>query len=492
MYTFNRGFPLIFADTLIAPESTGQCDCDCDCACASYRNNDHALDVRDGDYLCRQQDSHSLPIDTDFTLLYSPYHPHVVLNKHAMGILDAFSSPHWKGDVGIGFPQMDDGGEVDAVVGKLVKLGVLVAYPAESNSDWGSGFSTRQLNVWLNVTDQCNLSCEYCYIGKNARHISPANADLALKNIFEIGQAYAYQKIKIKYAGGEALLVPRLVEGIHKQAQWLAKQTQLDLQGVVLSNGTTLTLKNLEILREVGLSLMVSLDGLAQTHDQQRHYLNGRGSASQVLANIELALQVGLSPEISITITHKSAAGLPDLVRWLLERQLKFSFNFYREHTVSANPENLRAGKDELASAILAAYRVIEENLPNYKLLSALADRANLAVPHRLPCGVGKDYLVVLQDGQVAPCQMTMNNRLGHIGNPKIMEIVRGQVLNVDVSEKMACASCQWSLWCAGGCPLTATMAGQAHSTYCDVYQMIFPALLRLEGLRLIQYGRLQ
>ncbi len=48
------------------------------------------------------------------------------------------------------------------------------------------------------------------------------------------------------------------------------------------------------------------------------------------------------------------------------------------------------------------------------------------------------------------------------------------------------------ALWCAGGCPaLTYRVTGRfdVRSPNCRIYQALFPEVLRLEGLRLLQYA---
>lgn len=60
---------------------------------------------------------------------------------------------------------------------------------------------------------------------------------------------------------------------------------------------------------------------------------------------------------------------------------------------------------------------------------------------------------------------------------------------NPPVTQKSDCRSCQWRAYCAGGCPLLSQrINGQfdSRSPYCELYQFLFPRLLRLEALRLI------
>ena len=66
-----------------------------------------------------------------------------------------------------------------------------------------------------------------------------------------------------------------------------------------------------------------------------------------------------------------------------------------------------------------------------------------------------------------------------------------GGMQNPPVDEKTGCRECPWRYACAGGCPLRTHFSGGRYdqrSPYCAIYQALFPAALRLEGLRMLKY----
>ena len=61
------------------------------------------------------------------------------------------------------------------------------------------------------------------------------------------------------------------------------------------------------------------------------------------------------------------------------------------------------------------------------------------------------------------------------------------------VDEKDECRDCQWKYWCAGGCPLETyrkTGTYTAKSPNCNIYKALFPEIIRLEGLRMLEAAR--
>jgi uncharacterized protein len=305
-----------------------------------------------------------------------------------------------------------------------------------------------------------------------------------------------YGRIRLKYAGGEPLLRFATVRDIHRYARAAADGYGVQVEGVVLSNGTLLQAAIIDELRALDLALVISLDGLDETHDCQRAYASGHGSAADVRDAIDLALAHGLTPAISITVSGRNAATLPDLVAWVLERDLPFGINFYREHSSTPLPDDLVPDTEQIIAGMQAAFRVIAANLPRRSLLSALVDHANLAREHRYPCNAGQHYLVFDHQGQVVRCQMQMQQPVASIEDYDPLALVRADnadLHNPPVEDKPACRACEWKYWCAGGCPLAAhhaTGTYHAPSPYCAIYRQLYPEVLHLERLRMLQYGQ--
>ena len=349
------------------------------------------------------------------------------------------------------------------------------------------------LAAWLHLTDRCNLRCAYCYLPHKSEDMSLETGKAAIEATVYAARDNGYQQVKFKYAGGEPLLRMKLLRQLHAYARELGRENGLQVDGVVLSNGTLLTSEIIDTLQALDLRLMISLDGIGEWHDAQRPYAGGRGSFADVAESIELALAHDLIPDISVTVSGRNAAGLPETVAWLLERDLPFSLNFYRQNDFSVSHADLKLEEEQIIAGMLAAFKVIEANLPKRSLLASLVDRANLSAPHLRTCSVGDSYLVFNQHGQVSQCQMKMDAPLADIHTENLLQVIRDStqgIQNLSVEEKEGCRDCEWKYWCAGGCPLEthrATGRFDVKSPNCNIYKAIFPEVLRLEGLRLLK-----
>jgi uncharacterized protein len=350
------------------------------------------------------------------------------------------------------------------------------------------------LVAWLHMTNACNLRCSYCYIQKSGESMSAATAHAAIDAVIRSALRHGYPEIAIKYAGGEASLRMDVVEQTHRYAQAQAERHGLTLHAGMLSNGTALTPRKLARIASLGLRLMISLDGLAADNDANRPSIGGVGSSGAATAGIARAIAAGVIPDIAITVTSASVDGLPALVGWLLDRDLPFSISFYRDHGRAGEADHLRADEQRLIAGMRRAYAVIAQRPPRWSLTGALLDRADLSHAHRRTCAVGENYLVIDHHGQVATCQMALDQPVGHMRADDPLGLIRLDqvgVRNLPVEEKEGCGTCGWRYWCAGGCAVAtyrATGRYDARSPNCSIYQSLYPDVLRLEGLRLLHW----
>lgn len=347
----------------------------------------------------------------------------------------------------------------------------------------------RTLTAWLQVTDACNLDCPYCYVAHRPRHMDPEVAEQVIRRLVGLAVEAGYQGLVLKYAGGEPTLRWSVVRQMHTLATELAKAQGLALVGVLLTNGTTLTPSLAQEVRDLGLQVSISLDGLAVFHDRQRPWRDGRGSFEHVRRGLDAALETGLRPHLSITVTRHNLAGLVDVAAFALEMGLSFHFNFYRQHRPGP-PEALMPSPEALAQALEPVFDLLEAHQPLPFSPLALLDRVDLHVPHDRACGAGLNYLAVDVTGRTAACHMALGQADTSLFAPGVLTRLQHSphVRNLPVDRRHECAQCPWRFWCAGGCPLhTFRLTGRwdLRSPYCTVYKAFLPRLLLLEAQRL-------
>ncbi len=471
-----------------------QPDCDGgDCACSfpslslpnlRQTKTEAALTLR------RSPDSQKLTLDEEYAIFYGPFHLPIVLNQEAQVLASLFEQP-----TQIQTVVADKRGEYEDVVYKAVANMCAAHLLIEAEQSIMLTETPKTLSTWMHITDRCNLRCEYCYLPHLRQDMSLEIGKAAIHATFRSALAHHYSMVKIKYAGGEPLLCFPLIKELHQFAISLSRDNGLELDEIILTNGTLLTHDIAQEIHSLGIRVMISLDGLGQAHNAQRPYVGGQGSFKAVVRGIEIAQQHGLIPDISITVTGKSAHKLPEIIEWVLERKLPFNLNFYRENELSTSHADLKLDEDAIIQGMLSAYKVVEAYLPRYSLLASLVDRANLSAPHTKTCGVGDNYMVFDHKGRISKCQMHIHKAITTVDVIDPLVVIRSDIhgiQNISVEEKEICRSCEWKYWCTGGCSLAtfkATGRYDISSPNCNIYRTLYPEVMRLEGLRLLRYG---
>jgi uncharacterized protein len=415
----------------------------------------------------------------------------VVVNELAYRIFRCFDRRAAIADVREALPHA--AGDIESVMTRFHRAGLIQPPGTPVVPSFGE---PGALTAWLHVSNACNLACPYCYVHKSADAMDERTGLAAVDAVLQSAQAHGFSAVRLKYAGGEASLNKQLVLQLDSYARARAAERGLVLESVLLSNGVALPAAFIDALRDAGVRLMVSLDGVGRDHDSQRPTVSGKPSFRSVEKTIGRLLAQHHPPHLSITITGKNAGGAADAVRFALERGLTFSLNFFRDNDCAAvTGDDLRYTDRQMIDGLLAAFAVISENLPPWSVLGSVLDRGQLLEPRQQPCGVGRDYVVIDQAGKVAKCHMEIERTLGDVFHDDPLRLVRADTrttLNLLVDEKEGCRDCSWRYWCAGGCPVAtfrATGRYDIKSPNCAIYKAIYPEALRLEGLRLLKYG---
>jgi uncharacterized protein len=146
----------------------------------------------------------------------------------------------------------------------------------------------------LKVHSRCNLSCSYCYVYEMAdqawrnqpKRMTRPVAAKVVERIADHAGHHELPSVEVILHGGEPLLAG---------PEWLAELSGLLRARVpaqvnigVQTNGTMLRPRMLEMLKDLGIRVGVSLDGDAEATGRHRVYANGRNSFDDVADGLYL------------------------------------------------------------------------------------------------------------------------------------------------------------------------------------------------------------
>lgn len=375
--------------------------------------------------------------------------------------------------------------EVKVLFNQLYNAGVIQPL-TQRNVIESNNSQSKVLSAWISITENCSLSCAYCFKPKGSNVLSSPISDSIINSIYLSVKKYRYKVLDIIYSGGEPLLYFERLSNIHQLAENMSKNAGIKYRGTVATNGIHLNQRVIDGLKREQLNIIVSLDSLSKQRTGLRRTSKGESSNRIVKKNIEAAVSSGLSPFVSITVSNENAEDIPPLTEWLLSMNIHFGFSLYKKPAFHINDVGFDA--NYVLPFLEESYKLIEQSLLKY---NEPIPNVFSAKPRVTACAAGKDYLVFDSQGALYSCPMQVNPINSDENSDPIKTIQKDSNpgFNLTVDEKGNCRDCDVKYICAGGCPVNTFHSKgtfKVESPHCKVYKKIIPVIIKLEGLKML------
>jgi uncharacterized Fe-S cluster-containing radical SAM superfamily protein len=151
----------------------------------------------------------------------------------------------------------------------------------------------------VNVTNQCNLACTYCYEygedkivdtenGKQPKFMSEATARDAVE--FALRESRDNPRAHITFFGGETLMNFPVLKSTIAYARQRAAEVGKDIDFSLTTNATLLRPDVIEFLATERVGVTISIDGPEEMQDKFRVFNNGTGSYAIAAPKIKALL----------------------------------------------------------------------------------------------------------------------------------------------------------------------------------------------------------
>jgi len=340
--------------------------------------------------------------------------------------------------------------------------------------------------ISLAVAQKCNLGCTYCYaqqgdFGGSAKQMPEKQALDAVEHLF--AEARAGDRVNLAFLGGEPLLNRLVIRSATERAAQLSEARGIKVDFSITTNGTLLTSEDADFFEQHGFAVSISIDGVGDTHDQQRPFKGGTGSFGRIVERLEplLSRQRRMQVSARVTVTPRNL----ELPR-TLDELLALGF-----HSVGFSPMlSAPSGRDEMNQDDLTIMleqmtvcgqqferRIVAgERYPFANMVNAMKE-IHRGTHRPYPCGAGAGYMGVSADGELSACHRFVNDESGAMGN-LASGVDRARQNNWlasrHVHRQEPCRSCWARYLCGGGChhevihrgrPACAYIRGWLH--YC-------------------------
>lgn len=376
--------------------------------------------------------------------------------------------------------------EIKDYISKLKSSGFLKTTKVKETEHPETRFLSSYLDskittLILQVTQNCNLRCDYCvYSGSyhNRVHSNKRMSfEMARKGIdFLAEHSGDCDNIYLGFYGGEPLLEFELIHRCIKYANERCKGKKIYFN--LTTNGTMLTREMVRVFEKYDVHPMFSLDGPKEVHDMSRKFISNKGSFEKLIENIRMikdefpgffkdnvSFNTVLNPERSYSCVSDFISG---------EELLKDS-PFSSGIINSVNAKEARGVSEQFAAEEQYEYFLVllekageisEDRTPpleaaesvqldqiryrkNLEGLSGLPEKCH----HAGPCIPGSFRLFMNVDGDFYPCERVCENaditKMGNIKDGIDLEQAE-RILNLERITEEACHGC----WAYNYCQL--------------------------------------
>ena len=355
----------------------------------------------------------------------------------------------------------------------------------------------------LNLTNQCNLSCTYCYEFGEDKVATPEgkpkfmDLETAKASVdFLLGQSAGRRAVHVTFFGGETLMNFPLLKSVVAYATEQAAAQGRTVDFSLTTNATLLTPAIIEFLSENRIGVTVSMDGPPDLHDKLRVFANGRGSYDIIEPRVRALIQNHRTRPITARVTLTS--GVTDVVR--IYRHLKQDLGFHEIGfaPVTTSPDRLYSINEKGMDGVLEQFHVLADEWLEYALRGEMHGFSNVSdtmaelcqgVNKSHPCGAGLGLVGVGPSGDIAPCHRFVDSdahALGHVSTGIDREKQADFLTRGHIGAKYDCHTCWARPLCAGGCHHEAFVrygdTGHPNLHYCDWIRDWTDTCLRIYG----------
>lgn len=365
-------------------------------------------------------------------------------------------------------------------IGELAKYKILAKAADEDDKVLAfvrSRILAPAINVCYMITsEQCNLACKYCFLGNNnAEKRSHFSLENMSKETADKGIDFFVRQIKLSgldteknkpvviFYGGEPLVNYNTLVYIAKKLNSMrdSEKCLKNLDMSMVTNGLLLTEERALKLKELGVSIAISVDGFTEKENSNRVDTSGRIVYSRILKTLDMCKRIGVDVSLSVTLSEETIKNTKNILNLVDNYGIKsFGFNIMMsdENFVVPQSYNEAASQFIIDEFIELRKRGIYED----RIMRKLKAFTRSQVYFSDCAATSGGQIVIAPGGRVGICQGCLYNKQYFLTDVNDNEfdatkdptyIEWSQLTPINKEE---CQDCPALGICGGGCPINA------------------------------------
>ena len=356
----------------------------------------------------------------------------------------------------------------------------------------------KHITPIINVTNDCNLGCKYCYTGSAFYDLSKrdsinekfTNYFPLLCNLLDQLMVYNnFDKTMLIFHGGEPLLIT--IENWEKTISYI-KEKNYPFIFSVQTNGTMINEEYLNLFKKYKFDVGVSMDGTQELNDITRPLKNGKSSFPLVFKNLLRLKEYEINFGVLVTLNKSNINHIEDIYSFFKSHGIHFSIRPIFQSKFSDN-DKYQLHPDEYGSANCRLFDLwFDDEEVNISMIeefpSMIAQFVN-PIEGLVSCNFTKkcseNFISFDINGDITPCNRFQGEKDFVYGNLQLNTLE--ELMNNNISKplrnrweslaKTECNDCEIKEYCFGGCPANSLAIKNNYfekDYYCSSFKTIF------------------
>lgn len=318
-------------------------------------------------------------------------------------------------------------------------------------------------SLCLIIAEDCNLACKYCFAGGDYGNVSheKMSPEIAKKAVdFLLKTSPTRKHYEIDFFGGEPLLN---METLREVTSYIRqKETELNkkIKLTLTTNGMLLTDDVINWLNDNNISVVLSLDGRQEVHDNMRKDKGNQNTYDKILPKFKKLVNSRNNENYYLrgTYTSKNLDFTNDIISMYDE-----NFRILSLEPVVSTDKNLSIREEDLPKIFSEYEKLVDIYLEKksqkdpFNFFHFNVDLSGGPCLHKRisACGAGHEYYAVATNGDLFPCHQFVGKdeyKLGTVFDEKITSDIPQKFRNSHIFNKPKCQNCFAKYFCSGGC----------------------------------------
>ncbi len=312
-------------------------------------------------------------------------------------------------------------------------------------------FLSAPASVDVFITNRCNLDCVHCFSSssRSSEYDLPARE---LERLFD--QLENLGVLEVRINGGEPLLHPEI-------AAILATLNGRRFRKVILTNGTLLDDKIIDLLRKSEITPTISLD----SHEERYHdnFRRVKGAFRKTLDSMQRLHRSKIEYGVNCCIHKNNLDKWDDIIRLAIEYgasrvaflDLKLAGRMKSNSSWLPTHSEYQKAMIELAIARVRYQRKIDVALDTFLCCQPPQESVREARKGFVSCQAGRSRLSIDSSGSIYPCNLVLSDPRWYMGNIRNDTISQAWFSEkwlffrgTRISELRKCGNCKKSARC--------------------------------------------